>query len=208
MIALRMRGVVYVLWALPIKVSPMSIRSNAAMLFTTAIAVGSFADEPMRTAVLDDDDSMFFRKAASADMLEVESGKLAARQATNLQLKEFGRKMATDHARATAELRALAARKRVALPAAMSDDDQKKLAKLREEKPGKDFDARFRDLMVDSHEDAVSLFEHTAKDSKDRDVEAFAAKMLPKLQQHEAAAKALPTIAEAPASAPPTPVTP
>jgi putative membrane protein len=178
------------------------------MLFTTAIAVGSFADEPMRTAVLDDDDSMFFRKAASADMLEVESGRLAAQQATNPQLKEFGRKMATDHARATAELRALAARKRVALPAAMSDDHQKKLAKLREEKPGKDFDARFRDLMVDSHEDAVSLFEDTAKDSKDPDVKAFAAKMLPKLQQHEAAAKALPTIVEAPAPAPPTPVTP
>jgi uncharacterized protein (DUF305 family) len=79
---------------------------------------------------------------------------------------------------------------------------------LREEKPGKDFDARFRHLMVDSHEDAVSLFENTAKDSKDPDVKAFAAKMLPKLKQHEAAAKALPMIIEVPVSAPSAPVAP
>jgi putative membrane protein len=177
------------------------------MLFTAAIAFGSFADEPMRTATLDDKDSKFFEKAASADMLEVESGRLAAQKATNPRIKEFGRKMATDRSRAIAELRALAARKGVALPAAMSDDHQKKLAKL-EEKPAKHFDARFRELIVDSLEDAVSLFEDTAKDSKDPDVKAFAAKMLPELKQQEAAAKALPKIIEAPAPAPPTPVVP
>ena len=172
----------------------MSIRSTAAMLFTTAIAFGSFADEPMASPALDNDDSKFFEKAASADMLEVESGRLAAQRATDPQLKEFGQKMATDHAQATAELRARAARKGVALPAAMSDDNQKKLAKLREKKSGEDFDAGFRDLMVDSHEDAVSLFEDTAKDSKDPDVKAFAQKMLPTLKRHESAAEALPKI--------------
>src|SRR6185295_14878418 len=110
----------------------MGIRSTAAMLFTTAIASGAFAAEPMQTAALDDDDSKFLEKAASADMLEVESGRLAAQKATNPQLKKFGQKMAADHAQATAKLRALAARKRVALPSVMSDDHQKKLANLRE----------------------------------------------------------------------------
>jgi putative membrane protein len=186
----------------------MSIRSTAAMLFTSAFAFGAFAAEPMRTAALGDDDSKFLEKAASADMLEVESGRLAAQKATNPQLKRFGQKMAADHAQATGKLRALAARKGVALPSVMSDDHQKKLAKLREEKAGEDFDARFRDLMVDSHEDAVSLFEHTAKDGKDPDVRAFAAKMLPKLQQHQAAANALPRIIKAPVSAPSAPVVP
>jgi putative membrane protein len=186
----------------------MSIRSTAAMLFTTAFAFGSFADDPMRTAALDDDDAKFFEEAASADRLEIESGRLAAQRATNPQLKKFGQKMATDHEQATAKLRALAARNGVALPSAMSDVDHEKLAQLREEKPGTDFEARFRTLMVDSHEHAVSLYEHTAKHSKDPDVRAFAAKMLPKLHQHEAAAKALPMITEAPAPAPPTPVSP
>jgi putative membrane protein len=185
----------------------MTITSTAAMLLAAAIAFGAFAAEPKRT-VLDDDDSKFLEKAASADMLEVESGRLAAQKAKNPQLKKFGQKMATDHAQATAKLRALAARKGVAFPSVMSDDHQKKLAKLREAKAGEHFDARFRDLMVDSHEDSVSLFEHTAKDSKDPDVRAFAAKMLSTLQQHEAAAKALPMIIEAPVSAPSAPVVP
>jgi putative membrane protein len=186
----------------------MSNRSTAAMFFTAAIAFGSFAGEPVCAVTLEDADSKFLVEAASGDMLEVESGRLAAQNATNPQLRKFGQKMATDHARTTAELRALAARKGVTLSATMSDDDQNRLAKLREEKPGKDFDARFRKLMIDSHENAVSLFEETAKGSRDPDVKAFARKMLPKVQQHEAAAKALPRIIEAPVAAPPTVVSP
>jgi len=100
--------------------------------------------------------------------------------------------MASDHARADSDLRALAARKGVTLPAAMSAADQKKIEKLREEKPGKDFDNEFRDLMVDGHQAAVSLFEGTSKDAKDPDVKEFAAKMLPTLHLHESGAKALP----------------
>jgi putative membrane protein len=163
----------------------MHVRSIGALLFAAALGFASQA------GALDKKDSQFFEKAASAGQLEVESGRLAARSATDPQLKAFGQKMASDHAQADSELRALAARKGITLPVAMSDSHQKKLEKLRDEKPGKDFDNEFRDLMIDSHKEAVSLFEHTAKDAKDPEVKAFAARMLPKLQQHQHEAKAL-----------------
>ena len=38
---------------------------------------------------------------------------------------------------------------------------------------------------VDSHKEAVSLFQDTARKSKDPDVRAFAQKMLPKLKEHK-----------------------
>jgi putative membrane protein len=167
------------------KESIMHIRSIGALLFAAALGFASQA------GALEKKDSKFFEKAASAGQLEVEAGRLAARSATDPQLKAFGQKMATDHAQADSELRALAARKGISLPVALSKSDQKSLDKLRDEKPGKDFDNEFRDLMVDSHKEAVSLFQGTAKSAKDPEVKAFAARMLPKLQQHESEAKAL-----------------
>lgn len=173
----------------------MRIQSTAAILFMAAIAYAAFNAAPMRAAMGDDDDvTKFFEQAASAGKLEVESGRLAAQKASNLALKNFGQKMVTEHSQADSDLRALASRKGITLPMAMSDSHQKKLDKLREEKVGKDFDKEFRDLMIDSHKEAVSLFEDAAKDSKDPEVKAFAQKMLPTLKQHESAAQALPKV--------------
>lgn len=45
--------------------------------------------------------------------------------------------------------------------------------------------------MVKDHEDAVDLFTKAAKKSDDAEVQAFAAKTLPKLQHHLDQAKAI-----------------
>ena len=160
----------------------MRIHSTAAILFTAAIACAAFSAAPIH-AMGGDDTEKFFEKAGSAGKLEVESGRLAVQKASNPALRSFGEKMVAEHSQADSELQALASRKGVAIPMAMSSSHQKKLEKLREEKPGKDFDKEFRDLMIDSHKEAVHLFESTAKDSKDAEVKAFAQKMLPTLKQ-------------------------
>jgi len=62
---------------------------------------------------------------------------------------------------------------------------------LVKDKAGKDFDEDFRNKMVMSHKEAVSLFDQTAQKAKDPEVKAFAAMMLPKLQMHGSAAMEL-----------------
>ena len=162
----------------------MRIKFTIATLSVLMIAVAAYAAGDMK----------FFEQAASANKFEVESGRLAAHKASDPQLQAFGEQMVTDHGKASLELQALAARKNIQLPIAMSDDHQKKLAKLRDVKPGKDFDQAYRELMVEGHQEAVSLFEDTAKDAKDPEVKAFATKMLPTLQHHKQQANALPKI--------------
>ena len=174
----------------------MRIKSMTA-IFVTTMAFAAYAGDaarPTRVAMGGSDTQKFFEEAASANKLEVEVGRLAAQRATNPQLKSFGQQMVTDHTKASLELQTLATRKGITLPTTMSDAHQKKLDKLREEKAGKDFDQEFRDVMIDSHQEAVSLFEDTAKDAQDPDVKSFAAKMLPTLQHHEQQAKALPKV--------------
>lgn len=141
-------------------------------------------DEKEQTGTgLKDDDNDFAVKAANGGMLEMEVARLAREKAQSNDVKEFAAMMLKDHQMANEELKALAGRKNITLPARLGDDEQKhvdELAKL----SGAEFDKKYVDLMVDDHEEDVKLFKEVADDAKDADVKAFAAKTLPKLQQH------------------------
>lgn len=172
-------------------------------LTTLAIAVAAAvapyavqAQEPMKPsgaieAVMPNSDKAFFENAASANMFEVESSKLAQTKASDPALKAYAEKMVADHTEAQTKLQALAAQKSVTLPTSMARRHQHMYDALEKDKPGKDFDEDYKNKMVMSHKEAVSLFDQTAKKAQDADVKSFAATMLPKLQMHGSEAQAL-----------------
>ncbi len=89
----------------------------------------------------------------------------------------------TDHQKANDELKALAGRKNITLPARLGEDEQKhvdELAKL----SGAEFDKKYVELMVEDHEDDVKLFKKAAEGAEDADLKAFATKQLPIQQKH------------------------
>ncbi len=131
----------------------------------------------------EDDDGDFAVKAANGSMLEMEVARLAREKAQSNDVKEFAAMMMADHQKANDELKALAGRKNITLPARLGEDEQKhvdELAKL----SGAEFDKKYVDLMVEDHEGDVKLFKEAADDSEDADLKAFAAKQLPTLQKH------------------------
>ena len=131
----------------------------------------------------DDDDNDFAVKAANGGMLEMEVARLAREKSQNSAVKEFAAMIMSDHQKANDELKALAGRKNITLPARLGEDEQKhvdELAKL----SGTEFDKKYVELMVDDHEKDVKLFKEAADDSDDADLKAFAAKTLPTLQKH------------------------
>jgi putative membrane protein len=133
---------------------------------------------------IDDDDSKFATEAASGGMMEVEMGKMAAKEGMSADVKAFGEKMVADHTKPNDELKALAATKNITLPAGLSDDDQKMINKLSTMK-GKDFDKKYVSMMADDHDKDVDHFEKAAKDCKDPDLKAWADKTLPTLKSHK-----------------------
>jgi putative membrane protein len=171
--------------------------SLGATLFVMAgMAAVHAAEAPMKPsgiaeAMMPNDDRSFIEGAASANKFEIEAGKLASTKATDPQLKAFGEKMVTDHTEAAQKLQALATAKNVTVPTTLAPRHQKALDALNKDKAGKDFDEDFRNKMVASHKEAVSLFDQTTKKTKDPDIKAFATEMLPKLQAHGAAANEL-----------------
>ena len=91
--------------------------------------------------------------------------------------------MIEDHSNANSELKALAAKKGITLPADVTEDQKEtydKLSKL----SGAEFDKEYVAAMVKAHEKAVDLFKEQSDDGKDADVKAFASKILPKLKEH------------------------
>jgi putative membrane protein len=128
-------------------------------------------------------DSKFATDAANGGLAEVALGKLAQQKATDAQVKSFADMMVKDHSKANEELAAIAKAKNITLPAAPDADHQKKLddlAKL----SGKDFDKAYVDAMVDGHKKTLDLMQMAAKDCKDSELKAFAAKIVPTVQMH------------------------
>lgn len=128
-------------------------------------------------------DSEFMAKAASGGMLEVELGKQVAARAVTPDAKEFAEMMVTDHTKANAELMALAARKNITLPTTLSDDHQKVLKDVMEEK-GVKMDQEYMSEMLKDHQEDVTEFVDASIKASDPDIKAFAAKNVPVLKQH------------------------
>lgn len=129
------------------------------------------------------DEHRFVMDAAVGSMAEVELGRLATERASNDRVKQFGQRMVTDHGKANDELKALAQTKNITLP---SDLDERhkatrdRLAKL----SGDAFDRAYMREMVMDHRKDVTEFRRESQSGKDPDIKAWAAKMLPTLEDH------------------------
>ncbi|HTH51679.1 MAG TPA: DUF4142 domain-containing protein [Pyrinomonadaceae bacterium] len=156
--------------------------SNGSTMGNAVNSVANAASSVMTPSPED-----FVKDAAQGGMAEVEMGKLAASKAKDPEVKKFGQMMVTDHTAAGNELKALAGKKNMQLPADMGShkDDVDDLSK------STDFDKDYVDAMVDDHETDVKMFERFSQNGSDPELKAFAAKTLPTLQKHLDAIKAI-----------------
>lgn len=128
-------------------------------------------------------DEKFVMDAAKGSMAEVELGKMAAEKGTSDLVKQFGQRMVDDHGKASAELKDLAEKKNVKLPAELDPKHRQlrdRLAKL----SGAEFDRAYADEMVRDHKKDVSEFKREAGRAKDADLKAWAGKTVPTLEDH------------------------
>lgn len=129
-------------------------------------------------------DREFITLATSADMLEIDTGRLALDKSKNAALRTFAQKMIDDHTEASERLRQLASSVGVTPPAAMSSPHAAHLEKLRG-LDGAEFDREYAaQIGVAGHQEAVGLFERASREATNPDVRAFAEKTLPTLREH------------------------
>jgi putative membrane protein len=156
-----------------------------AMALASAPALARTADQkaPMSAGTLTAADRAFMTEAAQGGLAEVALGKVAASQAADDGVKQFGQRMVDDHGKANGELKSLASEKGVELPAEPNAKQKATQARL-EKMQGAAFDRAYVQDMLADHKHDVAAFEKAAKSAGDADLKAWAAKTLPTLKEH------------------------
>ena len=146
-------------------------------------------------------DQEFVQEQLAMGEAEIALGQLAQQRGTHPEVKRFGEMMVRDHRMAGQELKeAMAAANTSQTGAAAGTesarntdahrDHQNALEELREVK-GNEFDRKYIDLMVKDHEEGVRDVEKQAETATNPQVRQWAAKTLPKMQQHLERAKVI-----------------
>ena len=173
---------------------PQILATLAISLGLLAIAQYTFvsaraADAPENRGQISAADYKFATTAAHGSALEVTLGNLA-QKSTQSAVKQFGQRMVDDHTKAGKQLNDLIAPKGAMLPAGVSDEQQKEVDHL-SGLTGSEFDRAYVAFMVKAHKADLKAFKQAAQDVQDPDLKAFAANMVPTIQEHLSMAESL-----------------
>lgn len=153
------------------------------------VSPGPTADEAAMTQRPTGIDAEFVDKAAMLCKVERQASQLALDRSSNPDVKAFARRMLDDLTRIAGELRQLGAQKGVPVQTRMLVDPA--VTALRT-KDGHAFDTAYVALAGPrTHEAAIRLYEAEARNGRDPQLRAFAARALPTLNAHLAAARKL-----------------
>ncbi|MCF2446723.1 DUF4142 domain-containing protein [Dyadobacter sp. CY345] len=160
-------------------------------IFLLAIGTILAALSPLSARLVSDSvDEAFVIAAADGGMLEVKLGELASKRATMPKHKDFGKMMIKDHSKVNSELKALAKKKQIIIPAKLSQAKQQMYDSL-SAMSGESFDMLYMNMMIASHEETIGLFQKESTSGQDPDIKKWADSKIPALKHHLEMAKAL-----------------
>ena len=131
-------------------------------------------------------DAEFLVESASNALLEVELGKLAQARATDAAVRSYGARLVPQRLELLAALRALAAAKGLAVPAALGGDAQEAYHEASTQ-TGTQLDKHL--MLVKAQKQDEDNFEDMSDDAYDGDIRGFAAKFHAPVEQQLDAAK-------------------
>jgi putative membrane protein len=147
-------------------------------------AAGSATAGQGQAANVDPSTKQFVISAAGGGIAEVEMGRLALGKSSDPDVKEHAQKMIDDHTKANAELERIASAKGIAVPKEADAKHKETLQRL-SGLDGKEFDREYiREGGVKAHREMQQLFKTQAESGKDPEVQAFARKTLPVVEEH------------------------
>jgi putative membrane protein len=155
--------------------------------FFMLLAVAGFAWVPAASIAAGSDDAEFVKTAASGGMMEVELGRHAVSHAASAEVRSFGERMVADHGKANQELKAVAQKSQLVVPAQMNEKHQAQYMEL-SKLTGAEFDEAYMKAMLKDHEKDIDAFREQAEQGQS-DVDRWAAKTLPTLEAHHALAE-------------------
>jgi putative membrane protein len=160
------------------KTTSISATLGLALVLVVLLASPASAATPVSTA-----DKDFILASAQGGMTEVKLGGLAVQKGLRDDVKEFGQMMVKDHSAINDDLKALAAKEGVTLPASLDAEHQglvDKLAAL----TGSAFDDAYVATMIKGHKMDAKAFKAESTATQDADIKSFLDKSIPVVESH------------------------
>lgn len=129
--------------------APADTSKMSAMATTGAATPG--APDPKGPTAPHATDAEFMMSAAHSDQNEIQLSKMALAKGVSGDAKTLANKMIADHTKSTANLKPIAAKAGVTLPADM-DAEHKAMAPMMEKLSGKEFETKYLAQMVTDHQ--------------------------------------------------------
>jgi putative membrane protein len=117
-------------------------------------------------------------------MFAVLSSDLALKRATDPKVKEFAKRMATEHRVFNDKLKSAVQSAHLPPPPTGIDPNQQEVMDQLSTARGRDFDRAYVDAQVNAHKEAVELFSTYAREGDDPELKPFAQQTLPALEEH------------------------
>lgn len=128
-------------------------------------------------------DREFMVMAAHSDQFEIQSSQLALQKTTNPQVREYAQMMIQQHTQSSQLLAQIAAERGVTLPTAPAPFDQAVIEQLAQ-LSGAEFDRAYMEAQANGHLKTTTIYQTEIGQGQDQEVRAFAAQLLPAVQQH------------------------
>jgi putative membrane protein len=135
-------------------------------------------------------DVEFLLDALSGSLAEARLGELAQQRSQSSAVRDYAKRLQSDHATAVQEIKGILGTLNVTMPDEPTYDAQNReaaLAKL----SGPAFEAAFLKVAIESHEQALAQYGAQTRANPNEPLALFAAKALPMLEEHLVAAKSL-----------------
>ena len=128
-------------------------------------------------------DLPFLQSAASANLMEIQLGQLAQTKGSNNAVKQFGKRMVTDHTRLEQQVSSLTSRNQVSLNPSLNSEAQSNVSQL-QNLSGDQFDKAYMSMMIQGHQKDVIDFQSQSQSANSSQVRQLAGNALPTLRQH------------------------
>lgn len=128
-------------------------------------------------------DSAFIKEVESSGMMEAQLGRIAEKNASSPEVKQFGERMVKDHSLANSKLKKVALEDNLPVITKLRPVNQNTINKL-SKLSGKKFDFQYMKTMVGDHKAAVQNFENASDNVFNKNLKTWINNTLPTLKDH------------------------
>ncbi|MFI8186703.1 DUF4142 domain-containing protein [Actinacidiphila glaucinigra] len=149
-----------------------------------AVAMSAMAAPQAVAAPVNAQDTAFVKAAHQGNLAEIAAGQDAQTHATTACVKEVGEVLVRDHTKLDADLKAVAGKLGISLPAGPSAEQNQELAAVREKAGSSAYDAAWLKMSEAGHVKTLALIDQEVKAGANAEVVAAAQAARPVVAMH------------------------